>query len=85
MPMRIYLDTSVLSALGDPRTPDRQALTREFFDRIRDFDACTSDLARMEIEQTRDQTRRREMLDILSQLALHPIPAEAEALADRYI
>lgn len=39
MKQRVYLDTSVLSALGDVRAPDRQALTREFFARIAEFEA----------------------------------------------
>lgn len=85
MALRIYLDTSVLSALGDSRAPDRQSMTREFFARLRDFDACTSDLARIEIERTRDPTRRREMLTLLGELTVHATTSEAESLAQRYI
>ena len=81
MKQRIYLDTSVLSALGDARAPDRQQLTREFFDRIGDFDASVSELTRDEIAQTRDHSRRGEILSLLADLAMLPVTDEARAIA----
>ena len=83
--LRIYLDTSVLSALGDTRAPDRQSLTREFFDRIDEFAACTSELARQEIDATQDSRRRQEMLSLLSRFTLLPITDDARALAEAYL
>ncbi len=85
MKQRIYLDTSVLSALGDSRAPDRQALTREFFARLAEFDACTSDLAREEILSTRDTRRRNEILPLLDSLAVHPVTQAARDLARKYL
>lgn len=85
MKQRIYLDTSVFSALGDARAPDRQALTREFFGRLSEFDPCSSELARVEIERTNDPQRRQEMTGLLSGMTLHPITPEAQALSDRYL
>jgi predicted nucleic acid-binding protein len=32
--IRVYLDTSVISALFDDRNPERQDLTKRFFDEI---------------------------------------------------
>jgi hypothetical protein len=46
MKLKLYLDTSVFSAYFDDRAPDRQAQTVEFWERLPDFDACTSQLAR---------------------------------------
>ncbi|MFG0283899.1 MAG: PIN domain-containing protein [Phycisphaerales bacterium JB039] len=85
MKQRIYLDTSVLSALGDTRAPDRQVLTREFFDRIDEFEVATSELTRTEIENTRDDARRAELLGLLSAFTLLPVMSEAEQLSQEYL
>lgn len=85
MKQRVYLDTSVISALGDQRAPDRLSLTRAFFERINDFEVVTSELAKAEIKSTRDDSRRREMLQCLEQFRLLPLTDEAEELAHRYI
>jgi predicted nucleic acid-binding protein len=86
MKQRVYLDTSVISALGDLRAPDRQELTREFFDRLSTFESAASDITRIEIERTRDASRRTEMLAILSRCN-HILPSspEAESLASNYL
>ena len=36
--MKVYHDTSVLSALFDARNPERQELTKEFFSRIHEHE-----------------------------------------------
>ena len=82
---RVYLDTSVLSALGDIRWPDRQSLTREFFGRITEFDVATSEVTRIEIEGTRDLKRRAEMLLLLDRLRVIALTPEAHQLSDRYL
>ncbi len=85
MRQRIYLDTSVISAIGDTRAPDRQAMSRELWARIAAFDACTSDVARLEIQNTRDPQRRAEMLALLPSLTAHPVTLEAQDLASEYL
>ena len=85
MKQRVYLDTSVLSALGDARAPDRQSLTREFFDRMGEFEVSTSELTRTEIEQTPDAHRRNEMLDLLELMVIHAVTPECDVLARRYL
>lgn len=85
MKQRIYLDTSVLSALGDVRSPDRQALTQEFFAGIGQYEVATSELTREEIMRTRDADRRGEMLSLLPGLAVLPVTQEAQALSHRYL
>jgi predicted nucleic acid-binding protein len=35
--LKIYLDTSVISALFDKRNPERMTLTEEFFKTITDY------------------------------------------------
>ena len=85
MKQRIYLDTSVLSALGDVRAPDRQALTREFWNRLTDFEASTSEVTRTEVLNTRNPVRRAEMLTLLDSLSVHVLTPDARALADEYL
>jgi predicted nucleic acid-binding protein len=83
--LRIYLDTSVISALGDSRWPDRQSLTQSFFERLADFDAATSEVTRTEILDTPDESRRQEMLRIYGSLRLVDVTPEARVLSRRYI
>jgi hypothetical protein len=63
MKLKLYLDTSVFSAYFDDRAPDRQAQTVEFWARLAAFDACTSQLAREELENTADADRRERLLN----------------------
>lgn len=54
MKLRVYLDTSVVSAYFDERTPDRMAETRNCWVKLSDFEVFTSTLVREEIKQTID-------------------------------
>jgi len=53
MKLKIYLDTSVISAQFDDRNPDRRMLTEEFWMRIPQYEVYVSDLTLDEIEKTR--------------------------------
>lgn len=59
--MKIYLDTSVISALFDDRNPERKVLTEEFFSKIGIYNTYISELTVAEIERTPDQTLRSKM------------------------
>jgi predicted nucleic acid-binding protein len=83
--LRVYLDTSVLSAYYDDRAPDRQAQTEEFWKRLGEFDTATSELSREEIAQTPDATRRRMLLKLLNELTIYPITEEMKDLGRQYI
>ena len=85
MKQRLYLDTSVISVLDDDRSPERRDMTREFWSRLHEFEASTSDVARKEILATRDANRRASMLSWLDDLILVSVSAEAEELASRYL
>ena len=52
--IRVYLDTSVLSALFDDRNPERQDLTKRFFDEIESFKVYISEVVLAEIDATKD-------------------------------
>lgn len=50
--IKLYLDTSVISALFDHRNPERQNLTKAFFDEIRSFRIFISVVTLAEVERT---------------------------------
>ena len=85
MKLKIYLDTSVFSAYFDDRAQDRRAQTMEFWERIASFDACTSELAREELQNTPTADRRKHLLRLLAGLTLHSITEEMRQLSERYV
>jgi len=52
--INVYLDTSVISALFDDRNPERQDLTKRFFDEIESFKVYISEVVLAEIDDTKD-------------------------------
>ncbi len=85
MKLRVYLDTSVFSALLDERTAARQADTARFFARLGEFEAETSSLARDQLMATPDPGRRADLLKQLEGVRVVPVASEAKALAERYV
>lgn len=85
MKLRLYLDTSVLSAYCDERAPERMAETREFWSRLSEFEAVSSAVVREEIERTPDEHRRAVMLGLLVHTRQLAITSEARELADQYV
>ena len=85
MKLRICLDTSVFSAYDDERTPDRLAETREFWSRLSDFEASTSELAALELKQTSNPLKRARLEALLRDVIIHPLTDDMRALAHRYV
>ena len=79
--MKMYLDTSVISALFDDRNPERQALTEEFFSRIDIYDVYISELTIAEIESTPDQSLKSKMKQIIKDFSVLEINESVEELA----
>jgi len=52
--IRVYLDTSVISALFDERNPERKSLTEAFSAQIGNFETFISEITVAEIERTPD-------------------------------
>ncbi len=59
---KVYLDTSVVSALHDSQNPERQSLTEEFFHRANEFSVYVSELTLAEINATPAEALRQAML-----------------------
>ncbi len=85
MKLRIYLDTSVISAFYDGRAPDRQAVTQEFWARLEEFQAATSELTVDELRQCDDASLRAKFEERLSGLELLPVTLEMRELAQAYV
>ena len=50
MKIKIYLDTTIVSALFDIRTPERMSQTHQFWEQINNYDVYISDLVLDEIK-----------------------------------
>ncbi len=85
MKLQIYLDTSVISAFYDGRTPDRQVVTREFWTRLAEFDAGTSELTIQELRQCDDAILRAKFEERVSDLRVFPVTVEMSNLAQEYV
>lgn len=83
---RVYLDTTVPSALLDDRTLFRQEATRLFWEAaFEKYRLCVSELSETEISQTPVAERREALLELIAELDFLLVSDEARELADRYI
>jgi len=85
MKLRIYLDTSVISAFFDDRTPDRMTETRTFWLRLPEYEVSTSVLVYEEVVQTLDLGKRQQMLELLHETQQVDVTSEAHDLAQAYV
>jgi predicted nucleic acid-binding protein len=85
MRLRLYLDTSVISAYVDDRMPERRLATVEFWRRLPEFDASVSELTVTEIGATRDVGARRQMEELIAPCEVLPVDEEGQALAREYV
>ncbi len=83
--MKIYLDTSVMSALFDDKNSERKALTEEFFSKIVIYNIYISELTVAEIEKTPDQTLRSKMKQLIKGFSVLEISESVEELAKEYV
>lgn len=85
MKLRVYLDTSVFSALFDDRVMERKEATVEFWNRKDEFEISTSELARQELDQTNDSALRLKLKKMLEGCAVHPLNQDMRDLAQHYV
>jgi predicted nucleic acid-binding protein len=83
--VKVYLDTSVISALFDDRNPERKQLTEEFLRQADGFDVCVSELTKAEVGRTPDAGLRRQMQSVAARFSVLPAAADADRLAQEYI
>lgn len=83
--IRVYVDTSVISALYDETNPERRALTRSFFEEAPEFDIFISDVTIAEIDRTPKADLREKMKGGAAKFSVIELTNDAERLAQEYL
>jgi predicted nucleic acid-binding protein len=84
MKTKVYLDTSVISALFDERTPERLAMTSVLWSKLSDYEVFISELVLEELERANEQIRDK-IFSAVKDFIVLKISKEAEKLAEVYI
>jgi predicted nucleic acid-binding protein len=83
--LRVYLDTSVISAYFDERRPERRTDTLVFWQSLDHFDVYISELTEAELRETTDEALRQQMLALVRPFSLLPIDDEMHRLSREYL
>ncbi|MDI6784984.1 MAG: PIN domain-containing protein, partial [bacterium] len=84
--LKIYLDTSVPNAYLDSDKPERQRETKEFWNKLEQYDVYISDFVIKEIKKTPNQKRKEELLNLIKPFKiLLGESDEIKGLAQKYI
>lgn len=83
--LKIYLDTSVISALFDKRSPEIMYWTNQFWENKDEFNCYISDVVVAEIQETIDVQLRDAMLEAIKGISILELNEEAEQLSNEYI
>ena len=83
--IKVYLDTSVISALFDDRNPERQDLTKRFFDEIESFKVYISEVVLAEIDDTKDVQLKSKLRTTAVSFEILSIDEEVRRLANEYV
>jgi predicted nucleic acid-binding protein len=84
MKNKVYLDTSVVSALFDERTPERLSMTVALWSKLDDYEVFISKLVLEELERANHEVRDK-MLAVVQQFNVLSISDRVEKLAKIYI
>lgn len=80
----IYIDTSVISALFDQRTPERMSLTKKTWVNIDNYEVYISNIVIDELKAA-PEDKRKKFLDVISDFIVLGVSDEVEKLADEYV
>ena len=83
--MKIYLDTSVISALFDDKNLERKSLTGAFFKIIDEFDTYVSEVTIAEIERTTDERLRQKLILEIKNFSVLALTDDVEELTKKYV
>ena len=84
MKTKVYLDTSVISALFDDRTPERLEMTSELWPKLYDYEVFISELVLDELERANEQVKVK-LFSAVKNFIVLKITKEAEILAGIYV
>ena len=80
-----YLYTSVISALFDDRNPERQDLTKYFFEKLHQFDVYISDIVQTEINKIKSEELKQRIKSFIKNYKILLLNDEITQLAGEYI
>ncbi len=83
--LRLYLDTSVFSALYDERAPERQRLTQAFWDKLPEYEKLCSQLTLEELRRVRDPSLWERLLNLTAGFQVLSIGEAEHELARVYV
>ena len=83
--LKIFLDTSVYSAIFDSRDPNRQILTQDFWDTIGNYDIYYSEINTEEINAISDKDLKEKMKELMKNGKKVKISTEVKKLTQVYI
>jgi len=83
--LKIYLDTSVISALFDEKNPERKTLTELFFSEIKNYDVYVSSITIAEVNNTPDEELKQKMKKKLEPFSVLTISEEVEDLTKKIL
>ena len=84
--MKIYLDTSIISAYFDKRVPERQAATKKFWTEVLpQYEVFISEITNEELNATGDSELKKEFIQIVEDFGILSVNNEIEKLAKAYI
>jgi predicted nucleic acid-binding protein len=83
--IKVYLDTSVISAAFDGKNPERQLLTQRFFQQVGVFEAFVSEVVLAEIDKTKNASLKKKLRDMAITFRILPIDEESRRLAGEYV
>jgi len=84
MKNKIYLDTSVISALFDERTPERLLMTSDLWSKLNDYDVFISELVLEELGRANEQVKDK-MLFSIKDFTVLKVSKQTEKLAQIYV
>ncbi|MEM4228086.1 MAG: PIN domain-containing protein [Candidatus Caldarchaeum sp.] len=83
--LRLYLDTSVFSAFYDERAPERQRLTQQFWNSLKEYEALCSQLVLDELERVGDPVLREKLRELAHGCQVLAIGEAEQELARAYV
>ena len=86
--LKLYIETSTWNFVFADDSPEKMAITKDFFDLVRQgiYDIYTSDIVLLEVERAPDEIKR-ELSKLISEFTPQEIKSnpEAEDLAQQYL
>jgi len=83
--IKVYLDTSVISALFDDRNPDRKELTETFFNSIDQYETYISSITNAEIDRTPEENIKQQMKNLVNNFHVLETDDNINTLALQYV